>query len=267
MSWSLPFPSLFVADSTRLPSSSSSCYLASTIQTLFSLPAFQYAYTQASGSHTATCSLPPDTCIQCQMRKIGDGLISGRYSQPKANEEVNQDGLKPTGLKELVGKGHDEFASMRQQGKSASAREGGVKTRRGGGLTRSSRFPPSLRLSRGFSSSHVDAEEFLQHLLKFLRTDASKRNLPPGSGEPTDVFRFGLEQRLQCTSCLGVRYRVDGHDLISLPVEAVELGKTEDGKTQWQAVELLECLARGLGEEEVAEYRCPNCNKNVRAVK
>ncbi|KAL7413187.1 ubiquitin carboxyl-terminal hydrolase 14 [Mrakia frigida] len=212
---------------TGLRNLGNSCYLASTIQTLFSLPAFQYAYTQASRSHTATCTLPPDTCIQCQMRKIGDGLLSGRYSQPKTNGEVNQDGIKPTGLKALVGKGHEEFVSMRQQ----------------------------------------DAEEFLQHLLKVLRADSSKRNLPPGSGEPTDVFRFGLEQRLQCTSCLGVRYRVDGQDLISLPVDAVEVGKLEDGRTEWKAVELMDCLGRGLAEEELSEYQCPRCERNVRAVK
>jgi uncharacterized UBP type Zn finger protein len=57
--------------------------------------------------------------------------MSGRYSQPKANGEVSQNGLKPAGLKELVGKGHEEFASMRQQGESALAKESGVKTRRG----------------------------------------------------------------------------------------------------------------------------------------
>lgn len=218
---------LFGPSLTGLRNLGNSCYLASTIQTLFALPAFASAYTDASRAHTATCTLPPDACIQCQMRKIGDGLLSGRYSQRKSNGEATQDGLKPTGLKTLVGKGHEEFASMRQQ----------------------------------------DAEEFLQHLLKVLRADASQRNVRPGSGEPTDVFRFGLEQRLQCTSCLGVRYRVDGQDLISVPVDAVETGKTDEGKSVYAQVELMDCLERGMAEEDLEGYDCPKCEKKVVAVK
>lgn len=53
------------------------------------------------------------------MRKIADGLLSGRYSQrPPADAEGErwQQGLKPNGFKALIGKGHEEFASMRQQG-------------------------------------------------------------------------------------------------------------------------------------------------------
>jgi ubiquitin carboxyl-terminal hydrolase 5/13 len=55
------------------------------------------------------------------MRKIGDGLLSGRYSEKKEEGNRNgkwQEGLKPSGLKALIGKGHEEFASMRQQGLS-----------------------------------------------------------------------------------------------------------------------------------------------------
>lgn len=97
----------------------SSCYLASTVQSLFALPAFQRAYFDADRSHTATCALAPDACFTCQLRKVADGLLSGRYAHPsKRSKEAWQDGLKPSMLKELVGKGHEEFASMRQQGPS-----------------------------------------------------------------------------------------------------------------------------------------------------
>lgn len=86
---------------------------------MFALPAFQQAYYLTDKSHTATCSLPPDSCFTCQLRKVADGLLSGRYSHPsKASKEAWQEGLKPNMLKELVGKGHEEFASMRQQGAS-----------------------------------------------------------------------------------------------------------------------------------------------------
>lgn len=104
-------------------------------------------------------------------------------------------------------------------------------------------------------------------MIKVLRTDASRRkNLLPGAGEPTDIFRFGLEQRLQCTSCLGVRYRIDEQDSISLPVEAIEEGMTDEGKTIYKPVELADCLEKALGEEEL-EYACPQCDKTMTAIK
>lgn len=112
------------------------------------------------------------------------------------------------------------------------------------------------------SSSYKDAEEFFQHLLKYLRTDYSLH--PPSSSSlplPTDAFRFGLEQRLQCTSCLGVRYRVDSQDSVSVPVEAVQ---KQDGEG-WEAVDLNACLDGLTGEEEV-EYECANCEGKVTAV-
>ena len=70
--------------------------------------------------------LPAD-CVDCQLHKIADGLLSGRYSVPRAHPEegmivppkegdvVFQEGLKPAGFKALIGKGHEEFSTMRQQ--------------------------------------------------------------------------------------------------------------------------------------------------------
>ena len=75
------------------------------------------------------------------MYKLGDGLLSGRYSVPRpavrdgnaphayspqlppgddvaateAAPVVFQEGVKPTSFKALVGKGHAEFSTMRQQ--------------------------------------------------------------------------------------------------------------------------------------------------------
>ena len=79
------------------------------------------------------------------MRKIADGLLSGRYSHPTSHAQSTtergsvafQKGLRPMGFKALVGKGHAEFATMKQQ----------------------------------------DSEEFLAHLLEVLRRDARKTGL------------------------------------------------------------------------------------------
>ena len=81
-----------------------------------------------------------------------------------------------------------------------------------------------------------------------------------------EIFAFGMEQRLQCGECKGVRYRIDGMDVVSFPVPAREKGKDTDGKVEWEKVKLEECLGVLTGAEAL-EYACPKCNKNVIAIK
>lgn len=232
-----------------------SCYMASTLQMLFSLPSFKDQYFDSFDDHARTCSEPlPANCIDCQMRKMADGLLSGRYSVARSNlnatnlnshttvaevatsdtdtsnnpnpSPVFQDGLKPSMFKDLVGRGHIEFATMKQQ----------------------------------------DAEEFLAHLLKTLRQQARRRTAGNAVFDATDTFRFGMRQRLECGECHGVKYRVDEHDLLSVGVEAKELGKDEEGKIRYASVELLDCISNALGIEHI-EYRCDRCKQNVLAQK
>jgi ubiquitin carboxyl-terminal hydrolase 5/13 len=224
-----------------------SCYMASVMQTLFSLPAFQNRYhpndRPSASSHWSSCnaSLPAD-CVDCQMFKLADGLLSGRYSYPASHipqhptdplmhdspTSVFQEGIKPTGFKALIGKGHEEFSTMRQQ----------------------------------------DSEEFLSHLLTVLRrySHSHPSSNPAPAPEPTEIFAFGMEQRLQCGECKGVRYRTDEMDVVSVPVPAKEKGKDAEGKVEWEQVKLEECLD-GLTGAEALEYACPNCKKNVIAIK
>ncbi|KAF8323856.1 ubiquitin carboxyl-terminal hydrolase 14 [Clavulina sp. PMI_390] len=223
---------------TGLRNLGNSCYMASTIQSIFSLPSFKqrYGVPSAAAEHAISCSEPvPANCIECQMFKVADGLLSGRYSHPRvipqsaqnaeqADDPVFQEGIKPTGFKALIGKGHVEFATMKQQ----------------------------------------DAEEFFTHLLKVLRQDYKKRGT--GGSDPTEVFRHGVEQRLQCLECRRVSYRVDSADVVSVPVPSRVKGKDEDGKTLYEDVDFMECLD-GFTGSEALEYRCPSCNKNVTAVK
>jgi ubiquitin carboxyl-terminal hydrolase 5/13 len=82
------------------------------------------------------------------MHKIADGLLSGRYSHPAnysgkpsvlglqhpSPTPVFQEGIRPVGFKALIGKGHEEFSTMRQQ----------------------------------------DSEEFFTHLITVLRRDMHK---------------------------------------------------------------------------------------------
>lgn len=73
--------------------------MASVLQALFSLSQFRQRYysevnaetTQSyvsgrASTHWMACTQPlPVDCIECQMFKIADGLLSGRYSKPHTN--------------------------------------------------------------------------------------------------------------------------------------------------------------------------------------
>ncbi|KAL7421331.1 ubiquitin C-terminal hydrolase Ubp14 [Cryptotrichosporon argae] len=222
---------------TGLKNLGNSCYMASVMQTLFALPAFRSRYTGDAVDHTQMCDLPPVDCVECQMLKLADGLVSGRYSKPatyvppstdyeSAEPSRFQDGIRPAQFKALIGKGHEEFATMRQQ----------------------------------------DSEEFLQHLLTRLRQEA-KRLGRTEDDEATNIFRFGMEQRLQCSGCKRVGYKVDCVDLASLPVEAVETSTTEDGKKMFKPVALEDSLQGLCATEQLADYACSHCGIKVAAEK
>lgn len=133
--------------------------MASVLQTIFSFPAFQSRYFTHFPDHGDICPINfPADCVECQMRKVADGLLSGRYSHPAGQTAspalgdslqhpsptpVFQTGVKPTGFKALIGKGHEEFATMKQQ----------------------------------------DAEEFFTHLITVLRRDGQKYKERSEEGE------------------------------------------------------------------------------------
>ncbi|PBK81751.1 ubiquitinyl hydrolase [Armillaria gallica] len=220
---------------TGLSNLGNSCYMASVLQTIFSLPAFQQRYDTFAQHHAAVCTEPlPAECIECQMHKVADGLLSGRYSRPAhyvsspeadTTTPVFQAGIKPTGFKALIGKGHEEFSTMRQQ----------------------------------------DSEEFFTHLITALRRDGHKHK-DRTEPDATSVFAYGMEQRLQCNDCKKVRYRVDNMDVVSVSVPAVEKGKDADGKTLYEEVQLWQCLESLLGVDAL-EYACPSCQKSVHALR
>ena len=175
-------------------------------------------------------NLNPAEDLEVQLRKIADGLLSGRYSVPDSSvtashdsaEIPHQKGLAPAMLKSLIGKGHEEFSTMRQQ----------------------------------------DASELLLHLFKLI-TRSQKSDLE----DPVASFKFAMEQRLQCLSCKRVSYRTDIQDNITVPVPArrikhsanvevaEEVGKKKD---VFEPVTIKECLDIFTGDE-IIEYTCKAC--------
>ncbi|AOW01823.1 YALI0B17072p [Yarrowia lipolytica CLIB122] len=90
-----------------------SCYLNSAMQVIFSLPAFQKQFNVPQ-----QFIADPINSHVTQFRKLADGLLSGRYAVPDVydDSEVSyQRGIRPFALKTLLGKGHPEFSTNRQQ--------------------------------------------------------------------------------------------------------------------------------------------------------
>lgn len=218
---------LFGEGFTGLKNLGNSCYLSSILQCLFSIPFFQSRYYRPL--EPPPVSQRPAEDLETQLRKLADGLISGRYSHPGTNviasefssELPHQKGLAPAMLKHLVGRGHEEFSTMRQQ----------------------------------------DAFELLLHLFKLI---TRSEHLAPLQ-DPVRSFRFVMEQRLQCVSCRRVRYRTDEQDNISIPVPVRRKLRVVNGepgeekrKDEFEPVTLEECLDAFTGAEMV-ELVCPSC--------
>ncbi|KHN93913.1 ubiquitin carboxyl-terminal hydrolase 14 [Metarhizium album ARSEF 1941] len=215
---------LFGPGLTGLKNLGNSCYLASVTQCLFDMPAFRQRYFRPNDD------LPivedPATDLETQLRKMGDGLWSGRYSKPDADPSTNsqahhQKGLAPAMLKHLIGRGHEEFSTMRQQ----------------------------------------DAFELLQHLFKLIT-----RSQHPGHlKDPTAAFRFVLEQRLQCLRCEKVRYTSNEQDSIFIDVPLLEQVRAAEEPQQppdlYRPVTLKQCLD-DLATAEKVELTCPSCGSN-----
>ncbi|XP_072897234.1 ubiquitin carboxyl-terminal hydrolase 13 [Hemitrygon akajei] len=161
---------------TGIKNLGNSCYLSSVMQIIFSIPDFQRRYVGNLQRIFDYSPLDPTQDFETQMAKLGHALLSGQYSRPPVKSEVieqvmkeenkpQQQGMAPRMFKALVGKGHPEFSSNRQQ----------------------------------------DALEFFLHLINLVDRNNN------GSDDPSEVFRFMVEDRVQCCQSGKVKYtqRVD----------------------------------------------------------
>lgn len=98
----------------------SSCYINSIMQVLFSISDFTDKYYLGSRNIFEMCQNHPVENFDVQMAKMAHGLCSGKYSMPppeviEGKKKYWHHGIRPNTFKYLVGKGHPEFATKKQQ--------------------------------------------------------------------------------------------------------------------------------------------------------
>ncbi len=225
---------LFGPGLTGMKNIGNSCYLASIVQCLFTLPAFAERFYGPFKINPKAVVADPTNSLEIQLRKMADGLLSGRFSTPSnsiysddSSHIPHQKGVTPSMLKELIGRGHAEFSTMRQQ----------------------------------------DAFEFLLYL-----TQKISRLQHPQVPDPTSCFRFVAEQRTQCVGCQRVSYRKTNQENISVLVPArrvkaqVDTSAEDDLSPAYESITFQELLDLFTAEEKV-EYTCSACGSKQGALK
>ncbi|KAM4736382.1 ubiquitin carboxyl-terminal hydrolase 5 isoform 1-T1 [Anableps anableps] len=115
---------LFGPGLTGMKNLGNSCYLNSVMQVLFTVPDFQSTYVSNIDKIIGEAPSDPTQDFKTQVAKLGYGLLSGEYSKPApdpgdengaSEPRGDQIGIAPRMFKALVGRGHPEFSTNRQQ--------------------------------------------------------------------------------------------------------------------------------------------------------
>ncbi|CAN1154295.1 Ubiquitin carboxyl-terminal hydrolase 14 [Linum perenne] len=153
---------------TGLVNLGNSCYMAATMQVVFSTQSFCSRYYKNQSLKLAFEMAPADPTVDLNMQltKLGHGLLSGKYSVPAAeiddiaesatSTSTKHEGIPPRMFKAVIAASHPEFSSMRQQ----------------------------------------DALEFFLHFLD----QVERGNVSRPEADPSRSFKFGIEERIQCSS-------------------------------------------------------------------
>mmetsp|Transcript_68644 Transcript_68644/g.123711 ORF Transcript_68644/g.123711 Transcript_68644/m.123711 type:complete len:837 (+) Transcript_68644:196-2706(+) len=172
-----------------------SCYMNSSVQLLMGLPEIKQRYLDEDLQVRRQAPQDVHSDMVCQVAKLVNGLNSSRYAPPWKEGDDEDDPkllVAPQMFRSLIGKGHAEFASGRQQ----------------------------------------DAAEFIQYFLDHIqraeRTALGSR-LGGGSSPTTRLFEFGVEERLQESQPQGrVKYSKLQQNILGLPVKLEDASNIQE---------------------------------------
>nr|CAG4638254.1 EOG090X0181 [Cyclestheria hislopi] len=174
---------LFGPGYTGLTNLGNSCYLNSVLQVVFTIPEFQQRYYQQANRIFDAATLDAYKDFNVQMAKLAVGILSGKYSQSVSVEEGEeapfQFGIKPFMFKSLIGKGHPEFSTKRQQ----------------------------------------DAVEFLLHLINVMERHVRNLPSSPQSPAESFKFRVEERLQCMASGQVRYTYRPEYHLPVPVPLE------------------------------------------------
>lgn len=157
------------------------------MQVLFTIKDFQDKYYKHCDFYFDR-PIDPVHDFNTQTAKLGYGLLSGLYSrQIPADMDPSltpPSGIRPQMFRSLIGKGHHEFGTKRQQ----------------------------------------DAAEFLEYFIEQVHKHCLTDPTPDAYLDPSNCFQFQLEERLYCPSTNQVRYmtRDDTMFRLNVPLDAAK---------------------------------------------
>jgi ubiquitin carboxyl-terminal hydrolase 5/13 len=222
---------LFGAGFTGLKNLGNSCYMNSVLQAVFSIPEFQSRYFRPKDSLPSTSQPAQD--LETQLRKLAEGLLSGTYAKPDQDVtapedsavEPHQKGLAPAMLKAIVGRGHPEFSTMRQQ----------------------------------------DASEFMVHVFELISKLSPQQNPVDAFKFVLETAlrcsschkaRYSTQEQENITVAVPARKLTED-------VPMTDDSETKE-KEQYQAISLEECLDIFTGAESIDDIKCSGCgNKSA----
>ncbi|KAL4439029.1 hypothetical protein ABPG77_006966 [Micractinium sp. CCAP 211/92] len=177
-----------------------SCYMNSVLQVLWALPEMRKRYVTAAVDIFKTAPQDVASDFPSQFAKVGVALLSGKTGAPanaggpqemnyeaevvtpeEAEKDDDGNSVRPQQFRSLVGKGHPEFSSSRQQ----------------------------------------DAEEYWGHLLEVMaRAELAAGGRLPGAADAPSaaLFKFGTEDRIQCGETGRVAYKAGTSTCLGLQI-------------------------------------------------
>ncbi|KAM8953716.1 ubiquitin carboxyl-terminal hydrolase 13 isoform 2-T2 [Pelodytes ibericus] len=183
---------MFGSGFTGIKNQGNSSYLSTVMQIIFSIPEFQRAYVGNLTRIFDYAPLDPTQDFNTQMAKLGYALLSGQFAKPPVKCELIEQVMKEEHKPQPRGITTPMFKALVSKG------------------------------HQEFSSKRQqDAQEFFLHLINLIERNSI------GSENPSDVFRFLVEERTQCCQSRKVRYTKRVDYLMKLPV-AMEAATNKD---------------------------------------